>query len=71
MRGAGDGTFADIHDDNLISEQHFRYRQKGGIAYHHIADNYIAIFSTFIQCGVWEAIYIIDGLLKNASEIQT
>ena len=70
LRGAGDGTFADIHDDNLISEQHFRYRQKGGIAYHHIADNYIAIFSTFIQCGVWEAIYIIDGLLKNASEIQ-
>jgi TnpA family transposase len=70
LRGAGDGTFADIHDNNLIAEQHFRYRQKGGVAYHHVADNYIAIFSTFIQCGVWEAIYIIDGLLKNASEIQ-
>jgi hypothetical protein len=66
LRSAGDGTFTDIHDNNLVAEQHFRYRQKGGVAYHHVADNYIAIFSTFIQCGVWEAIYIIDGLLKNA-----
>ncbi len=70
VRGAGDGTFDDIYDENMISEHHFRYCKKGGIAYHHVADNYIAIFSTFIQCGVWEAIHIIDGLLKNASEIQ-
>jgi len=42
----------------------------GGIAYRHIADNYIALFSRFIPCGVWEAIYIIDGLLANASEVQ-
>ncbi|MCP4474307.1 MAG: Tn3 family transposase [Gammaproteobacteria bacterium] len=69
-RCAVDGTFEDINDNNLFSENHFRYRAKGGIAYHHVADNYIAIFSMFIQCGVWEAIYIIDGLLKNASEIQ-
>ena len=24
----------------------------------------------FITCGVWEAVYILDGLLKNSSEIQ-
>lgn len=65
-----DGTFEDIHDDNMVSEQHIRYGKKGGIAYRHVADNYIALFSTFIQCGVWEAIHIIDGLLKNASEVQ-
>ncbi|MDA7742535.1 Tn3 family transposase [Francisellaceae bacterium] len=67
---AVDGTFEDINDNNLFSENHFRYRAKGGVAYHHVADNYIAIFSTFIQCGIWEAIHIIDGLLQNASEIQ-
>jgi TnpA family transposase len=42
----------------------------GGIAYHHVSDTYIALFSHFIPCGVWEAVYIIDGLLKNKSEIQ-
>lgn len=67
---AVDGTFEDINDNNLFSENHFRYRAKGGVAYHHVADNYIAIFSTFIQCGIWEAIHIIDGLLQNMSEIQ-
>lgn len=70
QRVAVDGTLEEIHDDNLIAEQHIRYGKKGGIAYRHIADNYMALFSTFIQCGVWEAIHIIDGLLKNASEVQ-
>src|ERR1700731_3970822 len=36
----------------------------------HISDLYIALFSHFIPCGVWEAIYILEGLLKNTSEIQ-
>ena len=26
--------------------------------------------SHFIPCGVWEAVYILDGLLKNSSDIQ-
>ena len=33
-------------------------------------DTYIALFSHFIPCGVWEAVYILDGLLKNSSNIQ-
>jgi TnpA family transposase len=70
QRVAVDGTLEDIYDNNMLAEQHIRYGKKGGIAYRHIADNYIALFSTFIQCGVWEAIHIIDGLLKNASEVQ-
>jgi len=31
---------------------------------------YIALFSHFIPCGVYEAIYILDGLLNNSSNIQ-
>jgi len=42
----------------------------GGIAYHHVSDTYVALFSHFIPCGVWEAIYILEGLLKNTSDIQ-
>ncbi len=42
----------------------------GGPAYHHVSDRYVALFSHFIPCGVWEAVYIIDGLLKNKSDIQ-
>lgn len=65
-----DGTMRKIYQENLIAEQHIRYGGTGGIAYHHVADNYIALFSTFIPCGVWEAVEIIEGLLKNQSEIQ-
>ena len=54
--------------DNLLAEQHIRYGGYGGIAYHHVADNYIALFSHFIPCGVWEAVYIIEGLLKQRSD---
>ena len=32
--------------------------------------HYIALFSHFIPCGAWEAIYILDGLTKNKSDIQ-
>ncbi|MFT4551826.1 MAG: TnpA family transposase [Chlamydiales bacterium] len=31
---------------------------------------YIALFSSFIPCGVYEAIYILNGLIKNGSDIQ-
>jgi len=59
-----------MYDQNLLAERHIRYGGWGGIAYHHIADSYVALFSHFIPCGTWEAIYIIEGLLRNASEIQ-
>lgn len=67
---AADGTRYDLYEQNLVSEYHIRYGSYGGIAYHHIADSYVALFSHFIPCGVWEAIYIIEGLLKNTSDIQ-
>lgn len=65
-----DGTQFDLYRNNLMAEQHIRYGGYGGIAYYHISDTYIALFSHFIACGVWEAVYIIDGLLKNKSEFQ-
>ena len=67
---AVDGTKYDLYEQNLISEYHIRYGGYGGIAYHHVADSYVALFSHFIPCGTWEAIYIIEGLLKNKSDIQ-
>jgi len=65
-----DGTQFDLAEDNLVAEYSIRYRHAGGIAYHHISDRYIALFVHFITCGTWEAIYLIDGLLKNESDIQ-
>lgn len=67
---AADGTKYDLYEENLLSEYHIRYGGYGGIAYHHVSDTYIALFSHFTPCGVWEAVYIIDGLLKNKSDIQ-
>src|SRR3546814_1925666 len=57
-------------DLNLLSEYHIRYGGYGGIGYYHVSDKYIALFSHFIPCGVHEAVYILDGLLANRSDIQ-
>ncbi len=69
-RAAADGSKFEIYENNLLSEYHIRYGGYGGIAYHHVSDKYIALFTHFITCGVWEAVYILDGLLKNTSDIQ-
>ncbi|MUN41698.1 Tn3 family transposase [Actinomadura sp. NEAU-AAG5] len=63
-----DGTQMDTWDDNLLAETSVRYGGYGGIAYRHIADSYIALFSRFIPCGVWEAVHLFEGLLDNESE---
>lgn len=67
---SADGTKWDVYEQNLLAEYHIRYGGYGGIGYYHVSDTYIALFSHFIPCGVWEAIYILDGLLKNESDIQ-
>jgi len=69
-RASADGTKWDLYEQNLLSEYHIRYGGYGGIAYYLISDKYIALFSHFIPCGVREAVYILDGLMKNMSEIQ-
>ncbi|MDR7304480.1 Tn3 family transposase [Haloactinomyces albus] len=67
---AVDGSQVDTWENNLLAESHIRYGGYGGIAMRHVADSYIALFSHFIPCGVWGAIYIIEGLLNNDSDIQ-
>jgi TnpA family transposase len=69
-RASVDGTKWDIYENNLLAEYHIRYGGYGGIGYYHVSDTYIALFSHFIPCGVWEAVFILDGLLKNESDIQ-
>jgi len=67
---SADGTKWNLYEQNLLSEYHIRYGEYGGIAYYHVSDNYIALFSHFIPCGVYEALYVLDGLIKNQSDIQ-
>lgn len=67
---AADGTRWNLYEENLLSEYHVRYGGYGGIGYYHVSDQYIALFSHFIPCGVWEGIYMLDGLMKNKSDIQ-
>jgi TnpA family transposase len=67
---AADGTKYELAENSLLAEYSIRYGGYGGIAYHHVADSYVALFSHFIPCGVWEAIYILEGLLKNTSDVQ-
>ncbi len=67
---AADGTQFALYEESLMSEYHIRYGGYGGIAYHHLSDMYIALFSHFIVCGVWEAVYILDILKTNTSNIQ-
>lgn len=67
---SADATKWNVYEQNLLSEYHIRYGGYGGIGYYHVSDKYIALFSHFIPCGVHEAIYILDGLLANRSDIQ-
>jgi TnpA family transposase len=67
---SADGTKWNLYEQNLLSEYHIRYGGYGGIGYYHVSDMYIALFSHFISCGVYEAVYILDGLIKNESDIQ-
>ena len=65
-----DGTHVKLRENNLMGSTHIRYGGYGGIAYHHIAGTYIALFTSFISCGVWEGVHILDALTKNRSKIQ-
>jgi TnpA family transposase len=67
---AVDGSQIDTWENNLLAETSIRYGGFGGIAFRLVSDTYIALFSRFIPCGVWEAVYILDSLLSNDSDIQ-
>lgn len=65
-----DGSQVATWENNLLAETSIRYGSVGKIAYRYISDTYIALFTRFIPWGVWEAVYILDGLLQNDSDIQ-
>jgi TnpA family transposase len=67
---AFDGSLFELSEQNLLADFHFRYRLKGAVAFQVVSDLYIALFVHFIPPGVWEAIYIIEALMKNKSTIQ-
>src|SRR5262249_22162350 len=67
---AADGSQVSTWENNLLAETSIRYGSVGKIAYRHISDLYVALFTTFIPCGVWEAVHILDGLLANDSDVQ-
>src|SRR5699024_3733789 len=69
-RASADGTMWDLYEQNLLSENHIRYGGYGGIGYYHVSDTYIALFSNFIPCGVWEGIHILDILMNQKTPIQ-
>jgi hypothetical protein len=62
---AADGTQVDTFTGNLLAETSIRYGGTGGIGYYYIPDTYIALFSRFIPVGVWEAVYLIQGLVDH------
>jgi TnpA family transposase len=66
---AADGTQVDTFIDNLLAETSIRYGGTGGIGYYYISGTYIALFSKFIPVGVWEAVYLIQGLLEQQSKV--
>lgn len=67
---SADGTRWDVYENNLISEFHVRYGSYGGIGYYHVSDKYIALFSRFIPCGVYEATFILDPFFPSKSDIK-
>lgn len=67
---AADGTQYEFYEQNMLVGMHFRYRKKGAVAYRHVADNYIANFRSFIPPGVFEALYVIEGLMKAGLSVQ-
>jgi len=50
---AADGSKFEIYENNLHSEYHIRYGEVYGIAYHHVSDKYIALFTHLspVVCG--------------------
>ncbi|MES2885486.1 MAG: Tn3 family transposase [Pseudomonadota bacterium] len=67
---AADGTQYDFFDDNLLVGMHFRYRKTGSVAYRLVTDNYIAVFRHFIGPGIWEAVYVLEGLMKAGLSVE-
>lgn len=49
---AADGSQIETWENNLLAESHIRYGGYGGLAYRHISNTYVALFSHFIPFGL-------------------
>jgi len=67
---SADGTRWDVYENNLLAEYHVRYGNYGGIGYYHVTDTYIAFFSRFISCGVFEGHHILDPFFENKTDVK-
>jgi TnpA family transposase len=65
-----DATYWDMYQQNTVAEYHIRFGDYGGLGYYHVSDLYIALYSNFIPCGVYEGNYIFDGVYANQSDIK-
>ncbi len=65
-----DGTFWDMYTQNLLAAHHIRYGKYGGVGYYHVSDKYIALFSNLISCAAHEAVYLLDFIVENDSDIK-
>src|SRR5258708_12035304 len=64
---AADGTKIDLYENNLLSSYHIRYGSYGGIAYHVVSSLCIALYSHFLNCGMWEGNFLVDALMGYRS----
>jgi TnpA family transposase len=65
-----DGSYWEMYTSNLLAAHHIRYGKYGGLGYYHVSDQYVALYSNFLTCGVHEGSYLIDGIIDNISDIQ-
>jgi TnpA family transposase len=59
-----------IYEHNLRSAYHIRSGGWGGLGDYHVADTSIALCSSCMAGGGWEAVSMLDGLLEHRSEIR-
>src|SRR2546423_10221803 len=66
---AADGTQVDLYENNLLSSYHIRYGSYGGIAYYVVSALYIALYSHFLNFGMWGSNFLVDCLVCDTSAI--
>ena len=66
---SADGRQITISSKSLFAAWNAKYHSIGGMLYTHVSDKYIAVYSQFIDCGVYEAQYILDAVFNQDNDI--
>ena len=66
---SADGRLIRMVNKNLMAAWNVKYHSIGGMLYTHVSDKYVAIYSQFINCGVYEADYILDALFDEENKV--